>query len=152
MTAGQVGRPHGLDGSFHVEAPDHPLPVGTRVVVAGTGWVVERRAGTDERPLVRLGGIEHREAAGQLRGERLLVDEKEAPLGEREWLAADLVGCVVPGLGRVSRVLGAPSCDLLELDDGTLVPLVSDAIESIDVASRRIEVRHRFLGREGERR
>jgi hypothetical protein len=35
---------------------------------------------------------------------------------------------------------------MLELDDGVLVPLVSDAIVSIDPAARRIEVRLGFLG------
>ena len=148
VTAGRVGRPHGLDGSFHVSSLDPPLAAGTPVVIAGAERVVERRAGTDARPLVRLGGVDDREAAAALRGERLLVRETEAPLAEAEWLAADLIGCVVSGMGRVSRVLGAPSCDLLELEDGTLVPLVSDAVESVDVAQRRIEVNHRFLGRD----
>ena len=32
-----------------------------------------------------------------------------------------------PGLGRVARVLDAPSCSVLELEDGTLVPFISDA-------------------------
>ena len=29
VTAGRVGKPHGLDGSFYVEAPRHALPEGT---------------------------------------------------------------------------------------------------------------------------
>jgi len=43
-----------------------------------------------------------------------------------------------------------PSCEVLEVDrpDGSelLVPLVRDAIRSIDVAARRIDVDLRFLG------
>jgi hypothetical protein len=35
---------------------------------------------------------------------------------------------------------------VLELDDGTLVPIISDAIVSIDPGARRIEVRLEFLG------
>jgi 16S rRNA processing protein RimM len=146
VTAGRVGRPHGLDGSFRVESPAHPLKVGTAVSVLGAERVVERRAGTDDRPLIRVQGVGDRDTAASLRGELLLVRESEAPLGEGEWLAADLVGCVVPGLGRVTRVLGAPSCDLLELEDGMLVPLVADAVKSVDVVERRIEVDRRFLG------
>jgi ribosomal 30S subunit maturation factor RimM len=65
-------------------------------------------------------------------------------LGEDEWLAADLIGLEVGNLGRVRRVLDGPSCSLLELDDGTLVPFVSDAIAS--VGARRIELREDFLG------
>ena len=148
VTAGRVGRPHGLDGSFRVESPMHPLKAGTAVSVQGAERVVERRAGTDDRPLVRLDGVGDRDTAAALRGELLLVRESEAPLGDEEWLAEDLVGCLVPGLGGVIRVLEAPSCDLLELADGTLVPLVSDAVKSIDLAAGRIDVDRRFLGLE----
>jgi 16S rRNA processing protein RimM len=143
VNAGRVGRPHGLDGSFHVERPDHPLAEGTEVTVAGASRVVERRAGTDERPLVRLSGIDDRDAATALRGEALVVDEE---LGEGEWLASDLVGLQVDDLGTVARVLDGASCDVLELDDGTLVPLVSDAIRAIDLEAGTIAVDPEFLG------
>ena len=146
VTAGRVGRPHGLDGSFRVESPAHPLEVGTAVTVGGAERVVERRAGTDDRPLIRLRGVADRDTAAGLRGDLLLVDESEAPLADGEWLAADLVGCLVGGLGRVTRVIRAPSCDLLELEDGMLVPLVADAVKSVDVAEGSIEVDRRFLG------
>ena len=148
VTAGRVGRPHGLDGSFRVESAAHPLRVGTPVTVCGAERRVERRAGTEDRPLVRVGGIGDREAAASLRGELLLVSEAEAPLTEAEWLTEDLLGCVVAGLGQVTRVLEAPSCDLLELEDGTLVPFISDAVKSVDVAAGRIVVDLRFLGLE----
>jgi 16S rRNA processing protein RimM len=143
VTAGRVGRAHGRDGSFYVEARDHPLGEGTAVVLAARTHTIERRAGSDERPLVRLSGLVDREAVTELRGELLLVEDE---LGEGEWLAADLVGCEVAALGTVRRLLDAPSCDLLELDDGTLIPFVSDAIVSVDPAARRIEVRREFLG------
>jgi len=127
VTAGRVGKPHGLDGSFYVDGAGHPLPVGTALTIAGRASVeVERRAGTDERPLIRLAGVED---PRELRGELLLV---EAELGESEWLASDLLSCSVPGHGRVVRVLDGPSCSVLELEDGTLVPFVSDAIQSVE--------------------
>ena len=56
------------------------------------------------------------------------------------------MGCTVEGGGTVSRVLAGPSCDVLELDDGTLVPLVTDAVRSVDAERRRIEIDRRFLG------
>jgi 16S rRNA processing protein RimM len=143
VNAGRVGRPHGLDGSFHVERPDHPLAEGTAVTVAGSSRVVERRAGTDERPLVRLSGVDDRDAALALRGEPLLVDQE---LGDGEWLASDLVGLRVEELGTVARVLEGASCDILELADGTLVPLVSDAIQAIDLEAGTISVDREFLG------
>ena len=145
MTAGRVGRPHGRDGSFYLDAPAHRLPLETVVVVGGTERRVVRRDGTDRRPLLRLAGVEDREAVAALRGAPLLVEEE---LGEDEWLARELVGCVVEGVGRVRRVLEGSSCDLLELEDGTLVPLVRDAIVSVDTRGRRIAVDRRFLGLE----
>lgn len=138
-----MGRAHGRDGSFYVERPDHPLAEGTVVTVAGHERRVVRRAGTDQRPLIRLSGLEDRAAAAALRGERLLA---EGDLDEDEWLARDLVGCRIDGLGSVRRVVDAPSCPLLELDDGTLLPFISDAVRRVDPASRVIEVDLAFLG------
>jgi 16S rRNA processing protein RimM len=146
VTAGRVGRPHGLDGSFYVEGASHGLSTGTVLNLGGVEREVTRRAGTGDRPLIRLRGVTDRDAAAALRGQLLLISEDDSPLGDDEWLAADLEGCVVLGLGRVARVLGAPSCDLLELEDGTLVPLVSDVVRSIDVEGGRIEIDRDFLG------
>jgi 16S rRNA processing protein RimM len=140
VTAGRVGKPHGLDGSFYVEGPRHELPEGGSVVVAGATHQIARRAGTDDRPLVRLAGIED---PRPLRGEILLI---EGELDEGEWLARDLVGLSVPGLGTVTQVVDAPSCSVLELDDGTLIPFVGDAIERIDLDAGEIHVNREFLG------
>ncbi len=49
-------------------------------------------------------------------------------------------------VGTVRRMLAYPSCELLELDDGPLIPLVRDAIRAVDVEARRIEVDAGFLG------
>jgi 16S rRNA processing protein RimM len=140
VSAGRVGRAHGYDGSFYVERPQHELANGTEVTVDGARHTVERRGGTKDRPLVRLSGVSD---ARPLRDQTILV---EADLEEDEWLAADLVGCRVEGLGSVERVIDAPSCPLLELEDGTLVPFISDAIRSVDVEDRRIEANAEFLG------
>jgi 16S rRNA processing protein RimM len=140
MSAGRVGRAHGRDGSFYVDGADHPLPADTTVTVRGESRRVVRRAGTDERPLLRLSGIEERDAVVALSGEPLLVDDE---LAEGEWLADSLVGREVVGLGVVRRILDGPSCSLLELGDGTLVPFVSDAILAVGPV---IEVDREFLG------
>jgi 16S rRNA processing protein RimM len=147
VTAGVVGRSHGLDGSFHVERAQHPLTTGTKLHVDGEERAIERRAGTDRKPLVRLAGIATREAVAALRGELLLVEDA---LGEGEWLADDLIGCRVEGLGAVVRVIDAPSCDLLELEGGELVPLISDAVRTVDLDARAIEIDRRFLRLEDE--
>jgi 16S rRNA processing protein RimM len=151
VTAGRVGRAHGLDGSFYVEQVSEPLPEGTEVTVGGRSARVDRRAGTDERPIVRLSGVGDRTAAEALRGERILVDGGD--LGEGEYLTSDLVGCEVPGLGPVRRVIAGPSCDVLEVGDGgVLVPFISDAITRVDTEARVIEVDAGFLGIDGGER
>jgi 16S rRNA processing protein RimM len=147
VTAGRVGRAHGLDGSFYVESIAAPLEAGAEVTVAGRSARVERRAGTEARPIVRLSGVDDRSAAEALRGERILVAGGD--LADDEYLSADLVGCTVPGVGEVRRVLQAPSCDVLEVgEDGVLIPFVSDAIKRVDTAARIIEVDTGFLGLE----
>jgi ribosomal 30S subunit maturation factor RimM len=138
VTAGRVGKPHGRDGSFYVEGATHPLPAGTPISLSKHPHTVTRRAGTDERPLIQLSGVDD---PGALRGELLLVEER---LGEDEWLASDLLDCSVPGHGRVLRVLDGPSCSVLELSDGLLVPFVTDAIES--VGEGEIVLNEGFLG------
>jgi 16S rRNA processing protein RimM len=148
-SAGRVGRAHGLDGSFYVNQPADDLAVGTEVEVGGLRAVVERRAGTAQRPIVRLAGISDRSGAEALHGESLLVHATEP--GEGEYLIEDLVGCEVPGLGPVRRVLTLPSCDVLEVgDDAVLVPLVADAVTRVDLDARVIEVDRGFLGLDEE--
>ena len=138
VTAGRVGKPHGRDGSFYVEGACHALPLDATLLVGNSPHTVIRRAGTDDRPLIRLSGVDD---PGAVRGELLLVDEQ---LANEEWLASDLLHCAVPGHGRVVRVLDGPSCSVLELSDGVLVPFVSDAIRS--VGEDEILVNEDFLG------
>jgi 16S rRNA processing protein RimM len=150
LVAGRVGRPHGLDGSFHVTQPRPALLAAPSLTIEQRTVRVLRRAGTDERPILRLEGVADRAAAEALRGEELLVPRTEAPvLGEDEWYAEDLEGCVVVDgsreLGVVTRLVPLPSCEALEVGDGLLVPLVADAVRSVDIERRRIEVDAAFL-------
>ena len=147
VPVGRVGRAHGRDGSFYVDGASHPLAEGTLVTVRDLERRVERRGGTAERPLIRLSGVDAREGAAALRGEPLLVAESEAPLEEGEWLAEELIGCEVPGVGEVRRVISGPSCDLLEVGpDEVLIPFVSDAVKRVDTEARIIEADLAFLG------
>ncbi len=159
LRAGLVGRPHGLDGSFHVREPTPALlDEGMQVLVDGQERTIVRRAGDDHRPIIRLGGCADRDAAEALRGESLMVPRTEAPvLEEDEWWEEDLVGCRVRDgdqeVGSVRRLLGLPSVEVLEVargdgEDDLLVPLVSDAVRSVDVEHKLIEIDLRFLGAE----
>lgn len=160
VPAGRVGRPHGLDGSFYVTRPRiRLLTLGAAVTVAGQATTIVRRAGTDQRPIVRVQGIEDRTAAEVLRGTELLIGGGDAPaLGEQEWWAHELEGCeVLDGeqlLGTVSKLIELPSCEALEVlpaagGQVVLVPLVKDAIRRVTPAQKRIEVDLDFLGLSG---
>lgn len=156
LPAGRIGRPHGLDGSCHVTRPRPGLLRLGLVVRAGDRELeVTRCAGTAERPIVRLAGVETREAVEALRGADLQVPREAAPaLGPDEYWAEELEGCaVVDGgleVGRVRALIGLPSCEALEVErpgaGDLLVPLVRDAVRSVDVAARRIDVDLAFLG------
>jgi 16S rRNA processing protein RimM len=158
LGAGRVGRPHGLDGSFHVTRPRGALLALGRVVRVGDGEArIARRSGTEERPILRLDGHEGIAAAEALRGLDLLVARADAPpLQDDEWYAEDLEGCaVVDGeraVGRVLRMMALPSCEALEVArEGAgvlLVPLVRDAVRSVDVEAAVIDVDLAFLGEE----
>ena len=106
---------------------------------------------------MRLDGIDDRAGAEALRGEQLTIAASDAPsLGDGEWWAHELEGCEVldergRSLGTVARLLGLPSCEVLEVSrpagaDPLLVPLVRDAIREVDVSARRVEVDAEFLG------
>lgn len=134
--------------------------------VDGRSAKLVRRAGTDKHPIVRLEGIDGRAQAEAIRGLELTVDLAEAPrLEEGEWWASELEGCEVfdgeRHIGVVARLLELPSCEALEVRLATgqpgrasslqaggeiLVPMVRDAIRSVDPVARKIEVDMGFLG------
>jgi 16S rRNA processing protein RimM len=156
LPAGRVGRAHGLDGSFHVTRPRPGLlSLGLTIRAGERELKIVRCDGTAERPILRLQGIDGREAVDALRGIDLWAPRTAAPaLGADEYWAADLEGCdVVDGsvpVGRVRTLLLLPSCEALEVErpgaPDLLVPLVRDAVRSVDVVARRVDVDLAFLG------
>lgn len=157
LRAGRVGSPHGLDGSFHVVEPrPQLLTLGDTLTVEGRELRITRRAGTDQRVILRLEGYEDRDAARALGGQELLRPRAQAPeLEEDEWWAEDLEGCTVHDggetVGTVRRLLALPSCEVLEVQrpegqGDLLVPLVSDAVRAVDVERREVEIDLQFLG------
>jgi 16S rRNA processing protein RimM len=156
LHAGRVGRPHGLDGSFHVTQPRPALLDAGRTLLVGEREAeIVRRAGTDARPIVRLAGCSDRNAAEALRGAELRVPRAEAPALEAdEWWPEELEGCrVLDGereIGVVRALRAMPSCELLEVarpgGEELLVPLIRDAVREVDVTARRIDVDLGFLG------
>ncbi|HUA04222.1 MAG TPA: ribosome maturation factor RimM [Solirubrobacteraceae bacterium] len=156
LLAGRVGRPHGLDGSFHVTLPNPQLlDAASSVVIDGHELHITRVAGTARSPILRVASHDDREAAEALRGKDLLVPRTVAPeLGPDEWWAEDLTGCSVRDgdrdVGRVRGLMELPSCEVLEVERAEggelLVPLVADAVRMVDLDRRVIDVDLRFLG------
>ena len=159
LTAGRVGRPHGLDGSFHVTRPRPALlPLGGAVRIGDREAEIVRRAGTDDRPILRLDIATSREAVDALRAEDLLVARAAAPpLEPDEWYAEDLQGLrVVDGatpVGTVVELRALPSCEVLEVAregrEALLVPLVRDAVRRVDIAGGTVDVDLAFLDADG---
>lgn len=160
LAVGRIGRPHGLDGSFHVTQPrERVLATAESLILDGAPIAIVRHDGTPAAPILRLEGVTSREAVEALRGRDLHVPRAEAPpLEEDEWLAEDLVGCrVVDGsarVGVVAKLLPYPSCELLEVQrfephaKALLVPLIGDAVRTVDVEEKVIDVNLAFLGEE----
>jgi 16S rRNA processing protein RimM len=123
------------------------IRAGVDALVRGSRRRIEHVSGTAARPIVRLEGCSSRSDVEALRGADLLVPAP--PLEPGEYWAADLEGClVVDGdrlLGTVTRMVALPSCEALEVGD-RLIPMVRDAIRSVDLAARRIDVDSEFLG------
>jgi 16S rRNA processing protein RimM len=149
VVIGHVGRPHGLDGSFFVDHPsDDPrrFAVGARLLVAGAPAEVllSRRAGKG-RVAVKLDRPVSRGAEICVRASDLPPPDPDA------WYAFQLVGLRVEDadgqpLGEVVNVYPGVANDNVELDNGTLVPLIDDAVITVDTVEGRIVVRSGFLG------
>jgi 16S rRNA processing protein RimM len=141
VVVGRVGRPHGLDGAFVVEqASDDPrrFAVGSTLLAGGvrTTVVLSRRVGRGRRAIKLDRPVE--------RGAELAVPRAELPApGPDSYYAADLVGleALEAGgrrLGVVRDVVPGVANDSLELDTGSLVPFVEDAIVEIDLEHGRV--------------
>jgi 16S rRNA processing protein RimM len=138
VAVGRVGRPHGLDGAFVVEqgsVDESRYAVGATILVNGVPAEItlSRRVGHGRRA-IRL----DRPVS---RGDELAVRRSDLPpLEDGEFYAFELVGLRVEEeggrvFGTVRDVLPGPANDNLELEDGTLVPMIEDAISSVDPAA-----------------
>ncbi|MBJ7348879.1 MAG: 16S rRNA processing protein RimM [Thermoleophilaceae bacterium] len=154
---GRVGKAHGYDGGFYGETPSFPgeLSVGATVLVAGSERKVTQLGGTPKRPLLHISDCATREAAAALADSPIWLERSALTnVAEGEWFGSDLEGMAVTdgqnALGTVRRVVNAPSVDFLEVDTGAdddiLVPVIGDAVLSVDLESRTVTVNRSFLG------
>ena len=141
---GRVGKPHGLDGSFFVDAAserDEVFAVGATLYAAGDpATVAASRHGSGGRPVIRLD--RHVERGAELAVARATLPQLD---DEDEFYVFELVGLSIEDengrlLGRVREVLEYPGNDVLELDSGASLPLVEACVRQVDLAGRRIVV------------
>ena len=154
---GRVGRPHGLDGSVHVDGHGGVVPLrpGTALEVGGRPAVIIERRGTAERPILRLDLATDRDGAEALRGRELSVPSASLPDTEGdEFFHVDLIGCSVRSgareLGTVHDVLAYPANDILDVRPGDgseplLIPFAEDVVTAVDVSERVVTIREDFL-------
>jgi 16S rRNA processing protein RimM len=139
---GRVGKPHGLHGSFFVEAASEDperFAAGAELVVDGDPARVVESKRARGRPVIRLDRRVER-------GARLEVPRSAlAPPGEGEYYVFQLVGLAVVEdggrtLGRVADVAPGVANDVLELDSGRALPMVEDCVRAVDLEAGRIVV------------
>lgn len=163
----QIVRPHGIAGElrvrlfnsdsevlFDLEQVRLRLPNGTEAA-----HVIEAiRPTTEGFVLLRLEGVEDRNAAEELRGATLIVARSALPPPEEgEFYVCDILGAGVfltdgTELGTVAEYRSYPSTDVIVVHGKGKrweVPLVDDFIASVDVPARRIEL-HSVEGLESD--
>ena len=147
VSVGRVGRPHGVQGAFFVEAASEAeerfAPGATLLAGGQEVKVVERKHGAGGRLVLRLD-------RPVPRGTELAVPRDALPdPGEDTYYVFQLVGLPVveeggAELGRVVDVMPGVANDALELDSGLVLPLVEDCVLEVDLDGGRIVVARGF--------
>ncbi|MCC6646030.1 MAG: 16S rRNA processing protein RimM [Polyangiaceae bacterium] len=151
-----VARPHGVRGELKLKLhnEDSEALLSTREITlrrAGAPDVtarIETARRANDALLVRLCGVDTREAAEALRGVAVCVPRSSLPEpDEDEFYAIDVIGAeVVAPEGRVGEVIEFveyPTCSVLVVatEKGKVeVPLVDGVVARVDVAARRVEL------------
>jgi 16S rRNA processing protein RimM len=150
VTVGYVARPHGVRGELRVQLHD---PASTslydvpRAYFAGRELAIDSVRPTSGALLVKVEGVDDRDAAQALAGSEIAIDRASIELAEGEFLIGDLPGCAVfdttgQALGNIVKVWHGPQ-DLLVIHDDTherLLPLVPAFVLEVDIAAKRVVV------------
>jgi 16S rRNA processing protein RimM len=130
LEVGRIGRTHGVRGQLYVDLltdREERVAAGARLL-AGERWLTvasARRAGS--RWLVQFVGCDDRNAAELLVNAPLLAEPLPDPvdgLYVHQLIGGEVVGPEGDSFGRCVAIVANPAHDLLELDDGSLVPTV----------------------------
>jgi 16S rRNA processing protein RimM len=152
LLAGEVGKPHGLDGEVYVivvSDDPHRFEPGSRLHHAdGRVLTVTSARRHRDRFLVRFEGIEDRRQAEGARGPLYVPPSEARTLDDDEFWQHDLVGCmVVDGdgtkVGEITSIVTGPAQDLLVVSTSTgdhYIPAVKEIVVAVDLTARRVTV------------
>lgn len=152
LLAGEVGKPHGLQGEVYVvpisDDPRRFAPGSRLVHSSGRELTVEASRSHGTRLLVKFDQVNGRAAAEMVKGSLYVQLEGLRELEPPEYWHHEIVGCRVESaageeLGRVTDVLSRTGQDLLVVATARgerFVPMVEDIVLTIDPANRRIVV------------
>ena len=145
VAVGLVGKPHGLRGEVYVlPDPDFPDPIvaGRKVRTDRHGQMtVQSTRDHSGKLVIRFEGVDTREGAEELRGERLLLPRDEIELDEDGVWVDDLIGREVVTddgdlVGVLESVTDGTAHDyfVVARPDGgeILIPVVEDIVELDD--------------------
>ncbi len=129
LEIGRIGKPHGLRGEVSVRLTtdrEERVAAGSVLFLSSREELIIENSRTHQnKHLVSFKGIDSRESADDISGEKLFA----TPLEDSEaiWVH-DLIGKTVADnqghdRGKIVEIQANPASDLLVLDDGTLVPV-----------------------------
>lgn len=170
LTVATLTKVHGIRGELKLrcepdilellrDVADEAEPVTLRMPDTGDEYEVTFASvrGHHSAPIVAIDGVDDRAGAEAFRGALVCLPREVLPEpDEDEYFLADLVGCVVHDaatgeeIGRATKAEALPANVVVTVQLATgetvLAPLVTDAMPTVDVAARRIDIDCAFLG------
>lgn len=154
LLVGEIGAPHGVRGQLRVKSHTaDPLAIadyGPLVTADGRAFVIKAIRLDKTVVIVTLDGVNDRNGAEALKGERLYVDRDALPdAGEDDFYHADLIGLTAvtrdgETLGRITAVHDFGAGDLLDVARETgasvLVPFTRDVVPQVNIAAGHVVV------------
>jgi 16S rRNA processing protein RimM len=119
---GKIAAPQGLRGEMRAQTFTQSPSDFAKLAIHGSQFVVKFvRAAGPNVAIVKIDGVDDRDAADKLRGTELFVSRADLPsLPKGEHYIADLIGMRVGGR-TVADVHNFGAGDILELDNGDMI-------------------------------
>ena len=154
LEIGRVSKAHGITGELRIvphwessDALEQVSEIWLTLQGQRTAYAVERARAVPRAYLVKLRGVDDRNAAEALHGATVSVPRSVLPpLEPGEYYLIDLIGAKVMGpegeIGEVTGIVSHPTVDVivLRLADGTSAeqPLSEPWLSSVDIAARQV--------------